>query len=944
VVSGCVLFGGLVLAPTGALAAAPETPVTGPVQSITASSAVFAGVLNPHATAGGEAESYEFVYRQSASECRGEGSLTAGSGAAAGLPAEAVGPVEVTELLPNATYSVCLLVRNEAGEEATGSVVTFTTVAVKPSISEAATKNQTAEAAELTALVDPNGSATTYRFEWGTSSAYESSVPVPAGSVGAGWSGVAVSAHLTGLAANTTYHWRLVASSGVGVAETGDQAFVYDTERGGLPDGRAYEMVTPVDKNGAKIGPGSGSSEIYDVAENGSRVIAMSTQCFAGSVSCTEFREPTLGDPFAFSRTSSGWATSGLMPAAPREGADVPRQFSAETDALLFSAPTQPLGVEDWDMRQPNGSVVDIGPTRSPGTFADTEMLPYGTADLSHLVVDVGGVVWPFDGSLGQESLYEYSGVGNSQPDLVGVSGPAGSTDLISLCGTSLGGVGVVGATSRYNAVSASGDTVFFSAFGRETFPGECGATASPATDELYARIDGSQTVPISQRSPSGCSGGCLASPAGDAEFEGASADGTKAFFTSTQQLTNDASEDAQAGDTARKEFGGRGCLGTTGSDGCNLYEYDFDRPVGENLVDVSAGDTSGGGPRVREVAAISSDGSHVYFVAEGVLTDQPNDQGQTAQNGAYNLYVYERDPLYPEGRVQFITALQYANELELGQNVTPDGRFLVFTSTARLTADDSSTTGAAQVFMYDAQTDELVRVSIGEHGFNDNGNAGKLAARIVPMHLEIPKPNLGPVRTDPTMSNDGAYVFFESPVGLTPQALNEVPIGTGATYAENVYEYHAGQVYLISGGHDVSGGGGNASLSSVELLGSDASGANVFFTTAEQLVPQDTDTQIDIYDARICTQSEPCVQQTAGSSCEGEACRGSFAGLPAEPAAATAGFSGPGNLTPTVVTTPKPKAKAKAKAKKRKRKAKRRNTRRKAKPVKRGTHRKARG
>ena len=58
------------------------------------------------------------------------------------------------------------------------------------------------------------------------------------------------------------------------------------------------------------------------------------------------------------------------------------------------------------------------------------------------------------------------------------------------------------------------------------------------------------------------------------------------------------------------------------------------------------------------------------------------------------------------------------------------------------------------------------------------------------------------PVRSDPTMSDDGAFVFFESPVALTPRALNDVPVGEGKL-AENVYEYHEGQVSLISDGKD---------------------------------------------------------------------------------------------------------------------------------------------
>jgi Tol biopolymer transport system component len=53
---------------------------------------------------------------------------------------------------------------------------------------------------------------------------------------------------------------------------------------------------------------------------------------------------------------------------------------------------------------------------------------------------------------------------------------------------------------------------------------------------------------------------------------------------------------------------------------------------------------------------------------------------------------------------------------------VTPDGRFLVFTSHRALTADDTRGDGPAQVYEYDAQTGTLTRVSIGQDGYNENG------------------------------------------------------------------------------------------------------------------------------------------------------------------------------------------------------------------------------
>ncbi len=307
------------------------------------------------------------------------------------------------------------------------------------------------------------------------------------------------------------------------------------------------------------------------------------------------------------------------------------------------------------------------------------------------------------------------------------------------------------------------------------------------------------------------------------------------------------------------------------------------------------------------------------------MLSEAPNAQGQSAHGGAENLYVYERDPAHPQGRLSFIAVLSPTDEEQWGSelgggfaDVTPGGRFLVFTSHRALTADDSSVSGVAQVFRYDAQSAQLLRVSVGQAGFNDNGNySGTVCGSSrCPADASIVRPDEEPSvpqRSDPTMSHDGSYVFFKSPVGLTPQALNGVQVSSlegEPIYAQNVYEYHDGQVSLISDGKDVSAGAGFPPRG-VELLGSDASGSNVFFSTADQLVPQDTDTQLDIYDAHICSAGQPCIAPTPQQQppCEAEACHGTPPGAPAGQAPASESFTGPPNLTPP----PPPKAKTAA-------------------------------
>src|SRR5262249_52884215 len=83
----------------------------------------------------------------------------------------------------------------------------------------------TETAATLNGVVDPQGSETTYHFEYGTSTSYGTSVPVPSASVGSGSVQKTVSQALTGLQPSTTYHYRLVATSANGTSEGEDSVF-----------------------------------------------------------------------------------------------------------------------------------------------------------------------------------------------------------------------------------------------------------------------------------------------------------------------------------------------------------------------------------------------------------------------------------------------------------------------------------------------------------------------------------------------------------------------------------------------------------------------------------------------------------------------------------------------------------------------------------------------
>ena len=108
--------------------------------------------------------------------------------------------------------------------------------------------------------------------------------------------------------------------------------------------------------------------------------------------------------------------------------------------------------------------------------------------------------------------------------------------------------------------------------------------------------------------------------------------------------------------------------------------------------------------------------------------------------------------------------------------------------------------------------------------------------------------------------------MFFLTKDALTPQALNGVV---------NVYEFHDGQVGLISDGHDTVSVTGQPA---VELYGTDESGRDVFFASADRLVPQDTDDQVVLYDARI---EGGFAAPGVAAPCVGDACQDPAGGAP---------------------------------------------------------------
>jgi hypothetical protein len=142
--------------------------------------------------------------------------------------------------------------------DGTGQIDIFgpaSSAAIPPKIVEESAADVAASSATFQAQVNPEGTATTYRFEYGTSESYGTEIPVPDSAVGAGEIAVPVQGHPQNLQPHTTYHFRVVASNAGGHVAGVDQTFTTQTAGGELTllDERAWEMVSPPNKEGALL-------------------------------------------------------------------------------------------------------------------------------------------------------------------------------------------------------------------------------------------------------------------------------------------------------------------------------------------------------------------------------------------------------------------------------------------------------------------------------------------------------------------------------------------------------------------------------------------------------------------------------------------------------------------------------------------------------------------
>jgi sugar lactone lactonase YvrE len=154
----------------------------------------------------------------------------------------------------NASWRVRVSANNTVtGTDNTSSTVSFDSPLLTPGVTTGNAGSITESQAELTGLIDTLGAQATYHFEYGLTTNYGNRVPVsPESPAGNNRTPRTVLKGISGLQSGTIYHYRLVAQNSVGEGAGADRTFTTAGPDDVAPQ-RAYEQVTPVDKQGATL-------------------------------------------------------------------------------------------------------------------------------------------------------------------------------------------------------------------------------------------------------------------------------------------------------------------------------------------------------------------------------------------------------------------------------------------------------------------------------------------------------------------------------------------------------------------------------------------------------------------------------------------------------------------------------------------------------------------
>jgi hypothetical protein len=641
----------------------------------------------------------------------------------------------------------------------------------------------TEHTAVIGGLVDPNSAATTYYLEYATSADFSNAVSVPAGLDGTAGSGdtpVHVSQVATGLASGTTYFFRIAAENAEGGPVLGTvQTFTTLSDvttscpnealrtgpSAGLPDCRAYELVTPVDTNAAMPlfalkGNEIGAFDTLPIAVGGESIIFNLT---GGALPGTD--GTGAGDLYRATRGPAGWSTKGVGPSASQTEIGASAGVSDEHEYSFWETEGAGTLAEGAYVRTPDGSYELLG----VGSLADD---PNAVGRW----ISPGGVHIIFTSQI-QLKQEAPAAVGPGEPFFV--AGLSLNTAVGAVYDRTAAGLEVVsllpgdqtpppGSTTYYRGYSADGSAVVFNVDGTmyvrragETYPIVTTPSPGDVTFEGVSR-DGRKVFYLL----GGTGGGELyvfdlateestqISTANDARVVNVSADGSRVYFVSAEVL---AGADAAEGDNNLYVWSEAGVELVAA-----LPEADEDlwRPGWAFTLGVPQQNNSAG--PVEEPSRTTPDGSTIVFESSAALTSYDN-------GGHVEIYRYAQgDGLICvscnlSGAAAIGDALLQGDSRVFGTaptngvaripNVTDDGKAVFFHTTESLVGQD--TDGVRDVYEW-----KEGRVGLISYGHS----AG------------VPEWLYG-------MTGDGHDVLFTSNSGLVP----EKPAGTLAIYDARV-------------------------------------------------------------------------------------------------------------------------------------------------------------